>query len=501
MKPLGKLIKNLEIIKAYYGSHPIESFGPYKGLKIKGISENSKEVKEGFIFVARKGTNFNGELFIEEAIKNGALLVIRESDINPKETYPGTIQIQVKDIKKALGTLSLNFFENPQEKLFLIGITGTNGKTSVSYFTKNILNQLGLKCGYIGTLFYETDRIIPALETTPSILTVAGLLREMVDKNFKVCVIEVSSHALHQDRLSGLFFDVAAFTNLSRDHLDYHKDMEDYYQAKKKLFTHYLKPNAKIVISLENEYGKRLAEELKNLSPVLVNNKEFKCEIVNKKESSILKIKIKNKEYEISTQLFGDYQAKNLATTLGIFLAMCYKIEDLLESIKTLRNPVGRLELVSEYKGAKIFVDYAHTPEALAEALKSLRPFKENRLIVLFGCGGNRDEGKRPLMGKVANHLADEIILTSDNPRFEDPLKIIEDIKKGINSSKSCKIIPDRREALELVIRNLQKGDLLLVAGKGHETYQEIQGKRYPFSDQEEILKIIKRLGSYECRN
>ena len=494
MKPLGELIKNLEIIKAYYGSQPIENFAPYKCLKIKGISENSKEIEDGFIFVARKGTNLDGEAFIEEAIKNGALIIIRESDISPKETYPGTIQIQVKDIKKALSTLSLNFFENPQEKIFLIGITGTNGKTSVSYFTKNILNLLGFKCGYIGTLFYETDRIIPALETTPSILKVASLLKEMADKDFKACVIEVSSHALHQDRLLGLFFDIAVFTNLSRDHLDYHQDMEDYYQAKKKLFRKYLKGNSKIVISLESEYGRRLAEELKDFSPLLVNNGEIKGEILRKKNKLSLKIKIKDKEYEVSTQLLGDYQAKNLATTLGILLAMGYKIEDLLEPIKKLKNPIGRLELVAEYKGAKIFVDYAHTPEALAEALKSLSSIKENRLIVLFGCGGNRDKGKRPLMGKVASMLADGIILTSDNPRFEDPLKIIEDIEKGINSSKPCKIIPDRRSALEFAIKNLQEGDVLLVAGKGHETYQEIEGKRYPFSDQEEILKIINTL-------
>lgn len=494
MKPLGELIKNLEIVKAYYGSQPIENFATYKCLKIKGISENSKEIEDGFIFIARKGTNLDGEAFIEEAIRNGALVIIRESDINPKETYPGTIQIQVKDIKKALSTLSFNFFENPQEKIFLIGVTGTNGKTSVSYFTKNILNLLDFKCGYIGTLFYETDRIIPALETTPSILKVASLLKEMVDKSFKACVIEVSSHALHQDRLLGLFFDIAAFTNLSRDHLDYHQDMEDYYQAKKKLFRKYLKGNSKIVISLESEYGKRLAEELKDFSPLLVNNGEIKGEILKKKNRLSFKIKFKDKEYEISTQLLGDYQAKNLTTTLGILLAMGYKIEDLLEPIKKLKNPTGRLELVAECKGAKIFVDYAHTPEALAEALKSLSSIKENRLIVLFGCGGNRDKGKRPLMGKVASMIADGIILTSDNPRFEDPLKIIEDIEKGINSSKPYKIIPDRRSALEFAIKNLQEGDVLLVAGKGHETYQEIEGKRYPFSDQEEILKIISTL-------
>ncbi len=488
---LKEVIRNVEIIKAYYGSQPIESFGAYSGLRIEGISENSKKVKDRYIFVARKGTTHNGEAFIEEAVKNGAVVIIRESPINPQESYPGTIQIQVKDAKKALSSLSLNFYEYPQEKLLLIGITGTNGKTSVSYFTKSILNALGLRCGYIGTLFYETDKIIPSLETTPSILNTASLLKEMVDKDFRACVIEVSSHALSQDRLLGILFDVAGFTNLSRDHLDYHKDMEEYYQAKKKLFTSYLKSNAKAVVSLENEYGKRLVRELNGLSPFLVNTENFKCEVLDRRNGLILNLKLKGKDYKVSTNLFGDYQTKNLTTALGIVLNLGFKIEDVLSVIGELKNPTGRLELVSHYKGAKIFVDYAHTPSALEEALKSLIPLKENRLIVLFGCGGNRDQGKRPLMGKIASLLADEIILTSDNPRFEDPLKIIEDIKKGINSSKPCKIIPDRREALEFAIKELKKGDVLLVAGKGHETYQEIQGKKYPFSDQEEILKII----------
>ena len=498
MKTLGELIKNLEIIKAYYGSQVIENLGAYKYLKINGISENSKEIKDRYIFVARQGITFNGETFIEEAIRNGAVVILRESQINSYETYPGVIQIQVKNIKKALSSLALNFYENPQEKLILIGVTGTNGKTSVSYFTKTLLNSLGLKCGYIGTLFYEIDKIIPSLETTPSILRITSLLKEMTEKGFKACVIEVSSHALHQERIFGLLFDVVTFTNLSRDHLDYHKDMESYYQAKKKLFINYLKSSTKAVISLENEYGKRLAEELKYLSPFLVNSNEIKTEVLDKKNGLTLKIKIRNKEYKVSTQLFGDYQAKNLTTTLGILLALGYKVEEILEAIKNLKNPVGRLELVADYKGSKIFVDYAHTPIALEEALKSLNSLKENKLIVVFGCGGNRDKGKRPLMGKVASSLADEIILTSDNPRFEDPLKIIEDIKKGINSSKPYKIIPDRREALKFSIKNLQKGDILLVAGKGHETYQEIKGKKYPFSDQEEILKIIRSEKSNE---
>ncbi len=501
MKTLGEIIKNLEISKSYYGSQIIKNWGPYKGLKIRGITENSTEVKDNYIFIARKGSSFNGEDFIEEAVKNGAIVIIRESELNPVESIPGIIQIQVKNIKKAISSIAFNFYENPQEKLFLIGVTGTNGKTSVSFFTKTLFDLIGIKCGYIGTLFYEIDRIIPAKETTPSILYITSLLKEMVEKGFKACVIEVSSHALHQDRILGLLFDVAVFTNLSRDHLDYHENMENYYQAKKKLFTNYLKPTGKIVISLENEYGKRLAKELKTLSPLCVNNNEINAKVVNIKDGLNLKIKIKNKEYESSVNLLGNYQIKNLITTLGIFMACEFEIKEILKYLTFLKNPIGRLELVGEYKGAKIFVDYAHTPSALEEALKSLIPLKQNKLIVVFGCGGNRDKGKRPIMGKIASSLADEIILTSDNPRFENPLEIIEDIKKGINYKKPYKVIPDRKEALKFSINILQKGDVLLVAGKGHETYQEIQGKKIPFSDQEEILKIIKGLNKNECGN
>ncbi len=494
MKTLGEIIKNLEILKGYYGSQIIKNWGPYKNLKIEGITENSSEVKSNYLFIARKGFSFNGETFIEEVVKKGAIVIIRESELNPAESIPGIIQIQVKDLRKAISSIAFNFYENPQEKLLLIGVTGTNGKTSVSFFTKTLFNLIGIKCGYIGTLFYEIDRTIPAKETTPSILYVTSLLKEMVDKGFKACVMEVSSHALHQDRILGLLFDVAGFTNLSRDHLDYHENMENYYQAKKKLFTDYLKPSGKIVISLENEYGERLAKELKTLSPLLVNNKEINAKVVDTKDGLKLKIKIKDNDYESLVNLFGDYQIKNLVTTLGILMVCGFEIKEILKYLKFLNNPVGRLELVGEYKGAKIFVDYAHTPSALEEALKSLIPLKQNRLIVVFGCGGNRDKGKRPIMGEIASSLADKIILTSDNPRFEDPLEIIEDIKKGINYKTPYKIIIDRKEALKFGINILQKGDILLVAGKGHETYQEIQGKRIPFSDQEEILKIIKGL-------
>lgn len=460
---------------------------------INGITENSKEVLPGYLFVARKGTQLNGEHFIKEAVERGAQAILRESPPDP--SFEKVIQIQVKNLKRALSQLIFNFYEVPLERFFLIGITGTNGKTSVSYFTKTLLKFLGVRCAYLGTIFYDLeDEILEAKETTPSILTVGKLFKKLVQKGIYTVVMEVSSHALEQDRIWGINFDLGVFTNLSQDHLDYHLTMENYYQAKKKLFTHYLKPKGKAVISLETSYGERLARELNEIPKILVNNKEIKAEILERTHGLHLKVKSKEKYYQVLTSLVGDYQAKNLMTLWGILLALDYREEEFVKFLEKLKNPPGRLELVTEFNGAKIIVDYAHTPSALESALRSLLPLKKNRLIVVFGCGGNRDVSKRPLMGKVASSLSDLVILTSDNPRFEDPLKIIEDIKKGLNSQTPFEIIPDRKSALNWAIKNLRKGDILLVAGKGHENYLEIRGQRIPFSDREEILKIIKKL-------
>jgi len=466
-----------------------------ENLTISGITDDSRRVKPGFLFVARKGLSLDGERFIPEAVKAGASVILRES---PPDTSLSLPQLQVKNIRKVLGEMALRFYGNPEKKLKLIGITGTNGKSSVSFFLKNLLEALHLKAGYLGTLFYEIGKTYPAKETTPSILDIAPLLKEGVCAGLNFIVMEVSSHALSQERIYPLKFDLAAFTNLSRDHLDYHQDMEDYYAAKRRLFTEYLKAASKAVISLESEAGKRLSQELvteghlKSEDLVLVNNGQVRVEILGRTPGLKLKLKTLQGEYVVETSLFGDYQALNVGTLLGCALALGFKEEEVIHTLKELRNPPGRLELCGTYRGALIFVDYAHTPEALQSALKSLLPLKKGRLITLFGCGGNRDPGKRPLMGKIASTFSDLVILTSDNPRFEDPEKIIEEIKPGLNGGTPCYAHPDRRLALAYAIKNLKPGDILLIAGKGHEDYQEIQGVRYPFSDREEVKKILR---------
>ncbi len=467
-------------------------------LYITGITDDSRKVEKGYLFVARKGETLDGEAFITEALQKGASCILRET---PLDSSLPVAQIRVKNLKKIMGEIVLNFYERPEQSLHLIGITGTNGKSSTSFFLTVLLRKLHFKTGYIGTLYYDLEEISPAKETTPSIFDLAPLLKKAKERGLSYVIMEVSSHALEQDRIYPLKFDLSGFTNLSRDHLDYHKDMESYYKAKKKLFTHYLKKGARAVISLESEYGKILARELilekvlEESQLIRVNDGEIRVEILGRYPGLVLSIETPEGKYVVETNLFGDYQARNVATLCGCAKALGFTIEEILPVLRELSNPPGRLELCGRKGSALIFVDYAHTPEALEFALKSLTPLKKGRLIVLFGCGGNRDPGKRPLMGKVASALSDVIILTSDNPRFEEPEKIIAEIKQGLNSHKPTYSIPDRREALEFAIKELKEGDLLLVAGKGHEDYQEIAGKRYPFSDREEIKKILTMWG------
>lgn len=489
---MAKLVNEI-IPKEYI----LETFKLPSLLTITGITDDSRKVKEGYLFIARRGKTLSGEDFIAEAIQRGALVILRETPPDPKLHFP---QIRVRNLQEAIGEIVLNFYDRPERHLTLIGITGTNGKSSTSFFLTFLLRSLGYKTGYIGTLYYDMEEILPAKETTPSIVDMAPLLNRGVDKGIKYIIIEVSSHALDQDRIKPLKFEVAAFTNLSRDHLDYHRDIETYFQAKKKLFTQYLEREGKAVISLESKYGKILADALiyekilKKTQIIKVNNGDIKVRILKRYPGLILAIEKRDGSYKVETNLLGDYQAKNVGTLCGCAEALGLSLKEILPALKNLTNPPGRLELCGKKGSASIFVDYAHTPEALEFAIKSLLPLKKRNFITLFGCGGNRDPGKRPLMGRVASEYSDVVILTSDNPRFEDPIKIIEEIKLGLNESKLFFCIPDRREALEFAIKNLQDGDILLVAGKGHEEYQEIAGKRYPFSDREVIKEILKEL-------
>ncbi|MFN3921238.1 MAG: UDP-N-acetylmuramoyl-L-alanyl-D-glutamate--2,6-diaminopimelate ligase, partial [Caldimicrobium sp.] len=434
--------------------------------------------------------------------QRGASVILRESPIDIHLSVP---QIRVRNLKEIIGEIVLNFYDHPERLFTFLGITGTNGKSSTSYLLASLLRNLGYKVGYIGTLYYDIGEVLSPRETTPSIIDLAPLLKRGVEKGLEYIVMEVSSHALDQDRIFPLKFKVAGFTNLSRDHLDYHKDMMEYFEAKKKFFTQYLEKEGKAVISLESNFGKILAEALiaeevlREDQIIKVNNGDIKVRILERYPGLVLFLETREGTYKVETRLLGDYQAKNVGTLCGCVEALGIRLKEILPFFKKLTNPPGRLELCGKKGTASIFVDYAHTPEALEFAIKSLLPLKKGKFITLFGCGGNRDSGKRPLMGKVASEYSDVVILTSDNPRFEDPIKIIEEIKMGIKDNKTYYCIPDRREAIEFAIKNLQDGDILLIAGKGHEDYQEIAGKRYPFSDREVVKEILRDLGENAC--
>ncbi len=454
-------------------------------VEIRGLSDDSRRVKPGFAFIGVPGLRHHGQEFVEEALRRGARAVIAEKEIPLPQ---GTGLAVFENTKEVLPLLAARFYGFPERGLSLIGITGTNGKTSVAFFVRHLLTSLGEKTGLLGTVAYFCgEEAEPALHTTPGPLKLRALLARMRAKRVSKVVMEVSSHALSQGRVEGLSFEVAAFTNLSRDHLDYHGHMEAYFAAKCLLFEKYLSPQGKAVINVSDAWGRKLLARLSQ--PVIKVGEDLRGMVCQRSwQGFSFLLAFGSQEYRLATTLFGDFQLENLLLACACGLALGYPFAEVVKALEGVKAPCGRLELVSEKRGALVFVDYAHTPEALKRALATLRPLAR-RLLVVFGCGGERDRGKRPLMGMVAEEIADQVILTSDNPRGEDPQKILADIVSGMKSSPL--IIEDRREAIAEALSLLKRGDILLVAGKGHETYQEIAGKRYPFADQAVIREVL----------
>lgn len=449
------------------------------------ISANSKEVQPGCIFVAIKGTQFDGHDFVEEALSKGARFALVERELPLSDPRI----IRVEDTRKALGELASLFYGEPSKSLRVIGITGTNGKTTSTHIIESMLNTAGIKTGLMGTIYYRLGDKIYEYEgrTTPDPIKWHSTLKAMKEEGAQAVVCEVSSHALDQKRVWGTVFYAVAFTNLSQDHLDYHKTMENYFLAKARLFTEYEYEHA--LINADDPWGKRLASMAKR---VKTYGKEGDLRILDFHtdfEGSRLWVEYEGKRYIFYSNLRGTFQAYNLS--LGVLTGFMWGLSEevIQEGIREVRVP-GRFETYMG-KGFVVVVDYAHTPDALEKVLLSAKALKKNRLIVVFGAGGNRDRTKRPLMGKVAESLADIVILTSDNPRFEEPMAIIEDILSGIEDRKKVLVEPDRRKAIELAIGMAQEGDVVLIAGKGHEDYQEIKGVKYPFKDSDVVREVL----------
>lgn len=484
---LAKLIKgidNLEIIGR-------------KDVVIEGITSFSKEVRKNYLFAAIPGLKTDGFFYLEEAAKNGAvaflLLNERKKDIieNSNFTY-----LYAQEIKKAYALICKNFYYSKNGDLFLIGITGTQGKTTVTYLVKHILNSFNISTGLIGTIKHFDGEIwVKSLNTTPESEFIYYLLNMLIKKKIKYCVMEVSSHALALDRVYGLNFDIAGLTNLGHDHLDFHKDIENYKKSKKKLFD-YLKEGGFAIINLDDTFGKELVYALNkkniNLLTYGIHSSSFvKGEILKMDLEGmefIVKINEK-KELKGRANIFGEFNLYNILLSFCVAKILGLNEEDILEKIGEFKGVPGRLEKVENNLGINAYIDFAHTPESLKEVLKTLRPFSK-KLILVFGCGGERDKEKRPLMGEIACELADIVIITQDNSRREDFKDILKDILKGVNKEVIVEL--DRRKAIGKAVLLAQKEATILVAGKGHEDYQIIGDRVFYFNDKEELIKALK---------
>ncbi len=465
---------------------------------ITGITNNSKDVKKGFIFIAIKGTKTDGHLFVEDAIKKGAsAVVLQDKKIAEeiKSRYPQVNILLSDNTRETQAVLARRFFDEPDKGLKIIGVTGTNGKTTTANLIYQYLLLAGKETGIIGTINYRyKETVFGEGRTTPDAIEWYRLLNQMKKMGAEYVVSEISSHALDQYRVHGTEFEGAVFTNLTQEHLDYHRNMENYFQAKKKLYR-YVK--GVFSINTDDFYGNRLYQEVKNKVRAVSYGREGRdFKIVDEKISvkgTEFTLIAYGKKYRIKTNLLGFFNIYNTVAAISLLNSIGFEIDFLVENAVKLKPVKGRFETI--YNGDFLVVnDYAHTPDALEKVLQSLKKLKHNRIIVVFGAGGDRDKEKRPVMGSIAERYADKIIITSDNPRSEDPLKIIEDIKKGIKE-KDYTVIPDRKEAIKKAIEKAKPNDIVLIAGKGHENYQIIGEKIIPFDDTEIAKLFLKERG------
>lgn len=466
-----------------------------------GVTCNSKKVRDNFIFVAIKGSNFDGNLFIEEAVTQGAKAVVVQANeiLVPAPTlHRGGQLIKVSDTRKALADLAREFYGNPCRSLKIIGITGTNGKTTVSYLIEALLKEQGLSTAVIGTVNYRLkDKVLPSRNTTPISEELQGMFLDMVQENIEYCVMEVSSHALDQDRVRGIDFAVSVFTNLTQDHLDYHNTIENYFNAKSKLFKE-LNERSLAVINRDDPYGQNLAALTKAeiidygiKNTALVMAEDIKLNI----DWTDFILKIRDEKIKIRTQLIGWHNVYNILAAVCFAVRQGLSLSLIKSAIEKFSFVPGRLQRIDTDRDFSVFVDYAHTEDALSNVISSLRRVCLGRIIVVFGCGGDRDKTKRPKMGRIVSELADYAVITNDNPRLEDPGAIINDITSGIKRDNYC-IIPERKEAIKKSLTLARKGDIVLLAGKGHEDYQVLNDRVLRFDDREVARECLNSMKS-----
>ena len=485
---LDKLLEGLEI------SIPDE----YKQMNIQSVAYDSRKVKEGSLFICVTGFLTDGHKYVGEAEKQGAICILAQ-----KEGKIGKTDLPVlyfEDTRIALSRISANYFGHPSRELRMIGITGTNGKTTVSYLLKSIFEEAGTSSGLIGTIAYQAGgEIIESVNTTPESYEVQKMLRNMADGGNLSCVMEVSSHALELHRVDDVDFDYGIFTNLTEDHLDFHPDFESYYQAKKKLF-YLLKEKG--LINIDDDFGKRMYEELKQEEKTVLSysvldmTADYYAKVMEESDRySLLEI-YKGEKFLAAFQMNtpGRFSIYNGLASFAAAFESGIEGKDIIKGIEAVKGVPGRFELVSNNRNMTIIVDYAHTPDALIKVLDAATEFKKGRLICVFGCGGDRDRAKRSMMGEAAGKRCDYCIITSDNPRTEDPKKILDEIETGIQKT-TCVYnrIEDRRQAIEEALKCYQAGDVIIIAGKGHETYQIIGKTKQHFDDREVVSEFLEK--------
>jgi len=453
--------------------------------EVKDITIDSRAVNEGSVFVCIRGENVDGHSFAKMAEEKGAVCVIAEEPLSlgiPCLVYP--------DTKIALAHIASKFYGEPENKLHIVGITGTNGKTSVSYFVKKILENQGKRVGIIGTneiiVGEDPVGIKSSTPTTPNSLELRKIFAKMLEMGAEYVVMEVSSHALSLYRVEGISYDVGVFTNLTRDHLDYHKTMENYFLAKKKLFD----ISKKGVINVDDEYGKRISKE-KDALTVGVDDACLTASDIEISEKGVnFFVNYKDEKHPVFIPVPGRFSVYNGLCALGASVELGVSIKDAAAGLSQTDGVLGRLERVNVDTDYSVIIDYAHTPDGLENVLKSVNSFKKGRCIAVFGCGGDRDATKRPIMGKIGTELSDIAIITSDNPRTEDPKKIIDDIIDGLSPDKYT-VVENRREAIKYAMSIAKKDDIILLLGKGQETYQIIGKEKIHFDEREIVREIL----------
>jgi len=464
-------------------------------IAVQKIEFDSRKIQANDVFIAIRGSISDGHEFIEKAISLGATAIV--CDVFPEKMTDGITYVQVKDTNKALAFMAANYFENPSQNLKLVGITGTNGKTTIASLLYQLFKKAGFKVGLLSTVkILVDDKEYPATHTTPDSITINHFLREMNDVGVEYCFMEVSSHGIHQKRTEALHFAGGVFTNLSHDHLDYHPTFAEYRDVKKSFFDH-LPKSAFALSNIDDKNGTVMMQNsaARKLTYALKTYADYKAQILENQLSGLL---LKINDNEVWVRLIGTFNAYNLLAIYGTAVELGLESFEVLRLLSELESVSGRFQFIISDNKITAIVDYAHTPDALDNVLKTINDIrtKNEQLITVVGCGGDRDTTKRPVMANIATTLSDKVILTSDNPRSEDPNDIIADMEKGVepqNYKKTISIV-DRKQAIKTACQLANQNDIILIAGKGHETYQEIKGVRQHFDDMETVSELLKEL-------